>query len=139
MDHFCKKCKENFFPSVLPNTRGYEVGKLDTGEEVYFADLYDEYQIALQNSPKWEEWQEQALILGQESAAFKKTAEDLGRIVRELTKEKKELEDQNDNYTLILKEIAFDVDSLKWAQEKASHAIDQEKKADLDEESDCDY
>jgi len=24
-------------------------GKLDTGEEVYFADLYDEYQIALQN------------------------------------------------------------------------------------------
>jgi hypothetical protein len=102
--------------SVVGSTKGM-------GESILFAELSPEIQIALQNSDKWEQWQQAAIDAGKEVASLKKTLADIQVITAQMNREIRAFEKSNDEYREALLDIEEVCDSLKWAKYVAAEAV----------------
>jgi hypothetical protein len=125
MDNFCYECRKKFFPLIKAGTPGYEVGKTDKGKRIFFADLYAEYQLALQNSHLWEKWQEQSMKLGGENSELrfklKEAVDKINFLEKFLNRQSINLDDAQD----ALASIRDEVDSLAWAKKISKDELEK--------------
>jgi hypothetical protein len=99
---------------------------------IRFQDLREDYQIALQNSDRWEKWQTAANKLAEQNRQFVEIVEDLRQKIKNIEMQEEGYIQAKDNYHAliniyedILVDIRDNVDSISWAKREAEKALNK--------------